>query len=597
MWGNGPCLVLAGPGSGKTFVLVNRILKLIENGANPESILIITFTRAAATEMKERFKKLLLEENVSVSSIPTFGTFHSVFYEILRNDFGYASDSLLNDDDEKKILFSVIEKREDISVNLDSVSNILSDIGAYKMALERTEKFSPKYLSKDVFFEIYDKYIERLHNQKKLDFFDMIARCGDLLKNHEDVLEKYKKRYEYFLIDEFQDINKSQYDIVRLICGSNNIFVVGDDDQSIYKFRGSRPSVMRDFLFDFKGAETIKLNENYRCAKIIVKYSKKVIDNNIDRFEKDLQAKRDDAGKLEIKAFDDSLSENYYIVDKIRYYRSIGIEYSDMAVLYRTNLLSNAVSKVLRKHLIPCDIKGENTNIYDNFAIKDILSYLKIADGSNDISDFVCIANKPLRYISRDSMGYTSTNIDDLIKYYKNSDFVLNKLSKLKYDLKVIKNKVTPLAIRYIRKDIGYDEYLKKYCTAKKIDFDEVSELLDFLEEDSIGKNSIKDYLKYVIDESSKVSTDINSDCVSLMTFHTSKGLEFKVVFIIDANDQIIPHKRSIKDSDIETERRLFYVAMTRAKDFLHIFYTSKRLGKNYKVSRFVLEILGGKDG
>lgn len=596
-WINGPCLVLAGPGSGKTFVLVNRILNLIRNGVDPESILIITFTRAAANEMKERFKKLLFEEKVSCKSLPTFGTFHSVFYEILKEDFGYTNDSLISDLEEKRAIFELIERRKDLNVTADTISNILTDIKAYRLSLEREESFKPRYVSERLFNELYKGYTEKLFNLKKLDFFDMIGKCFELLSMHKEVLKRYQERYKYILIDEFQDINKSQYDIVKLLCKNKNLFVVGDDDQSIYRFRGSQPRVMRDFLSDYKGAKIIKLNENYRCAKVIVKFSKLVIDHNVERFNKDLVAKRDDIGKLEIKAFIDSVGENEYIIEKIREYYRRGIKYSDMAVLYRTNLLSSAISQSLNKNNIPYILKGEENTLYDNFAVKDIISYLKVAIGLTDSEDFLRIANKPLRYISRDSIGYNDANIDSVIKYYSGKDFMYKSLSKFKYDLHNIKKLITPLAIRYIRSKVGYDEYLKEYVKKKGLDIDEIIDILDTFEEDSIGHNDIKEFLDFINKDSTKNDKKIDEDAISLMTFHLSKGLEFKVVFIIDANDLLIPHKKSIKENDIETERRLFYVGMTRAKDFLHIFFTSRRFGKNFKASRFILEAIGGKDG
>lgn len=596
-WINGPCLVLAGPGSGKTFVLVNRILNLIRNGVDPESILIITFTRAAANEMKERFKKLLFEEKVSCKTLPTFGTFHSVFYEILKEDFGYTNDSLISDLEEKRAIFELIERRKDLNVTADTISNILTDIKAYRLSLEREESFKPRYVSERLFNELYKGYTEKLFNLKKLDFFDMIGKCFELLSMHKEVLKRYQERYKYILIDEFQDINKSQYDIVKLLCKNKNLFVVGDDDQSIYRFRGSQPRVMRDFLSDYKGAKIIKLNENYRCAKVIVKFSKLVIDHNVERFNKDLVAKRDDIGKLEIKAFIDSVGENEYVIEKIREYYRRGIKYSDMAVLYRTNLLSSAISQSLNKNNIPYILKGEENTLYDNFAVKDIISYLKVAIGLTDSEDFLRIANKPLRYISRDSIGYNDANIDSVIKYYSGKDFMYKSLSKFKYDLHNIKKLITPLAIRYIRSKVGYDEYLKEYVKKKGLDIDEIIDILDTFEEDSIGHNDIKEFLDFINKDSTKNEKKIDEDAISLMTFHLSKGLEFKVVFIIDANDLLIPHKKSIKENDIETERRLFYVGMTRAKDFLHIFFTSRRFGKNFKASRFILEAIGGKDG
>ena len=281
-------------------------------------------------------------------------------------------------------------------------------------------------------------------------------------------------------------------------------------------------------------------------------------------------------------------------------YNRLGIDYSDMAILYRTNLLSNSIKSALTKKNIRYKIKGEDRNIYDNFAVRDIISYLKIAISDYDMEDLVNIANKPLRYISRDSIKNKNTTIDNLIKYYRNKDYMQKYLARFKFDLKNISNNITALAIRYIRTKVGYDKYLNEFCRNNDIDYEEIVEVLDAFEDESILHKDIKEFLKYIESEETKKNDNVEKevekdiDAINLMTFHLSKGLEFKVVFIIDSNDGLIPHKKSIRENDLETERRLFYVAMTRAKDNLHIFFTVRRFGKNFKPSRFIIDAIGG---
>lgn len=461
--GNGPCLVVAGPGSGKTYVLINRVLNLIDSiGVNPENILVITFTRAAANEMRQRFINLVNEELGTIDSMPKFGTFHSVFYDILKSNFGYAGNSLLNSDEEKKLLSEVIYKHRKLKVSHDFINNVLKDIKYYKLSLEKNEKFVPNSMDKRIFLRVYQDYQEKLFYNKKLDFSDMIFKCYELLKSNKKILAYYQKQFKYILIDEFQDINRIQYDLVRLVCKSKNIFVVGDDDQSIYSFRGSQPGIMTDFLKDYKNTKIINLNENYRCARQIVKFSKLVIDCNKERFDKNLVSNRKELGQLEIKAFVDASEENNYIVSLIKKYRRLGIKLSDMAILYRTNILANSIKAYLDKYNISYKVKKEDNNVDDHVTL-----------GGNEKTD---------------------------------------------------------------------------------------------------------------------------RDSVNLMTFHLSKGLEFDTVFIIDANDGLIPHKKTIRENDLETEIRLFYVAMTRAKNNLHIFFTTRRFGKDFKPSRFILEALGGQN-
>ena len=593
---NGPCMVLAGPGSGKTFVLTNRIKNLIfDEGIDPSNILVITFTRAAALEMKNRFLDLVKGEG-GLFEIPTFGTFHSIFYDILKDDFGYNSESLIDNNEDKIIIYDVLAKFYKNNATESIVNNFITEVQNYKLAKEQNISYHPVNFKNGVFKKLYKEYDRKLFHSKKLSFSDMINKCYELLKDNKRVLRKYQDKYKYILIDEFQDINLSQYEIIKLICKSKNIFVVGDDDQSIYKFRGSKPSVLNDFKKDYRKAKIIYLTENYRCAKKIVQLSKKTIDFNIDRFTKNLQSNRDEIGNVEIKSFIDAKDEMEYVVNAINSYKRKGILYNDIAILYRTNILANSIKGYLSNHNIPFEIKGGNNNVYDNFAIKDILSYLKLAIKANEPENLIRIINKPFRGISRDNISIKNFAVEDLLKNYKNNQVLLSNINRLICDISIIKKSIPALAIRYIRTNIGYDNYLNRFCKNKHIDYDEVSDLLDMLEEEAIRYKNISDFIKYI--ESCKDDNSVLTDnSVKLMTFHSSKGLEFEVVFIIDANDGLIPHKKSIKDDDIETERRLMYVAMTRAKNNLHIYFTTRRFGKNYKISRFLIEAVGGNNG
>ncbi|MCQ2609362.1 MAG: ATP-dependent helicase [Lachnospiraceae bacterium] len=583
----GPILVLAGPGSGKTFVLTNRIHNMVYNhNIDPENILVITFTHKASVEMKERYEALSDSEKVK-KDIPKFGTFHSVFYEILRENFGYNQNSLLTEKDREKALVEVLEL----------IKNILQDISSEKRAKEKEEKYKPKYVSKALYDEIRDRYEEKLFNMKKLDFHDMIDVCHKMLSAHKEVLSYYQEKYQYILIDEFQDINKSQYDIVKLICKSKNIFVVGDDDQSIYKFRGSKPSIINDFKKDYPFHKMIALSQNYRCSKSIVRFSKRVIDENKKRVKKDLVSERDENGKIQIKSFVNNKDENDYLIEKIRKKVSLGYDYKDIAILYRTNILAKTLIESLEKCNIPFEVKDYNKSFYDNMVVKDMLSYLKIIDGSTDSEEYINIINKPLRYVSRNAIGYKNTDIDKILSYYRDKNYILKYLIKLKNDIETMKKMHPTLAIRYIRQNIGYDIYLQEICKDKHIDIEEMQNMLNELEEMAIKCQNIKEFLTYVSKEEKNEtyvgSFDEDRDAVKLMTFHSSKGLEFKDVIIIDCNDGLIPHKKSIKQNDIETERRLFYVACTRAKDNLDIYFTKERYGKSYEPSRFIKEGLG----
>lgn len=452
---DGACLVLSGPGSGKTFVLTNRVLTLIAKyKVNPSSILVITFTKATAIEMEERFSELANEFSLNDINKPNFGTFHSIFFDILREGFDYKYDSAIKKSDANKFLTSIINDKLKLNLSKETISSILKDISLYKLSKESGEEFTPRFLSISKFLKVYKEFDQLMFDKKKLGFSDMIGMCQKLLLENKEVLKYYQKKYKYILIDEFQDINKSQYEIIKLIAKSKNIFVVGDDDQSIYAFRGSSPGIMKDFLKDYRRAKVINLDINYRSVDNIVRHSRKLIERNIDRFDKDLVANNKNIGKFTVKGFIDSRDENKYIINCIQQYIKSGTSLDEIAILYRTNVLPYAIISDLNKANIPFSIKENKKSINE-----------------------------------------------DIETTYKNK--------------------------------------------------------------------------------------------ISLMTFHMSKGLEYKVVFIIDANDGIVPHKKSIKSCDIETERRLFYVAMTRAKTDLHILFTIRRFGKNFKASRFILEAIG----
>ena len=365
---NGPCLVLSGPGSGKTFVLTNRVFYLITKyKVDPSNILIITFTKAAASEMEERFNSIASDSKLSNINNPTFGTFHSVFFDILREGFDYRHDSAIKKSDANMFLTSIINNKLKLNLSKETVSSILKDISQYKLSKESGEDFEPRFLDSKTFAKVCDEFDKLLFDKKKLGFSDMIGMCYKLLLNNKLILKHYQHKYKYILIDEFQDINRSQYEIIKLIAKSKNIFVVGDDDQSIYAFRGSSPGIMKEFLNDYKNAKVINLDLNYRSTDNIVKYSRKVIENNIDRFDKDLAANNKSIGKFTIKGFLDSRDENKYIINCIKKYVSLGISLNDIAILYRTNILPYAISSDLNKAGIGFYIKeSKNKSINES---------------------------------------------------------------------------------------------------------------------------------------------------------------------------------------------------------------------------------------
>ena len=595
---NGAAMVLAGPGSGKTFVITHRLKHLIyDEKINPSNILVITFTKAAAKEMRERFIKLCESFNLNNIETPIFGTFHSIFFSILREKFGYDMNSLINKSEMKKLLIDVLEKHKNIKLTEQMIDGIYKDILNYKLSKEKCEDYKPIFLSKNIFYKIVNEYNEYLFNSRKLDFHDMIEVCFTMLNNNKKILDFYQEKFKYILIDEFQDINLKQYNIIKLLSKNKNIFVVGDDDQSIYSFRGSDPKIMKKFLKDYKNCKVINLDRNYRSSQSIVRFSKNIIDVNKQRFKKNLVANDKRNGNINIKLFNDSIDENEYIINTIKKINMYGYNLSDIAILYRTNLLSSSICQDLKKHSINFLIKDIENSPFEFFAISDILSYIRLSINF-DIKNFINIMNKPYRYIRRDILTL-DMSIDNIISYYDDRNFIKNNILKLKNDIYKLKTMNPTLAIKYIRQFIGYDKYLIEYCKNKNIDFKDCIDKIDDLEDLSVRFRTSKEFIKFIdeyeeIIKNEKNDKTNNEDCIKLMTFHSSKGLEFKYVIIIDANDGLIPHKKSIASKDIETERRLFYVACTRAKERLDIIFTINRNGKSYKPSRFIIEGLKG---
>ncbi|MDO5563924.1 MAG: ATP-dependent helicase [Eubacteriales bacterium] len=595
----GSALVLAGPGTGKTYTLTNRIYKLIEKyHVDSSSILVVTFTRAAAKEMKERFIKLCKNTPEFNFNQVKFGTFHSIFFEILRESFGYNNNSLIKYNEKIMYLKEAIEylyknkklPKEYINLNLDSINDYLNKIiylknNSYKNKLKKN-KYDDAILS---------YYIKKCKNKKKIDFDDMAILLYDYLLKNKEVLSYYQNKYKFLLIDEFQDISLIQYKLIKMIVSSKNIFVVGDDDQSIYNFRDVNPHIMKDFLKDYPDSKIYNLNMNYRSAPIIIYYTSNIIKYNKNRFKKDILPYNKTKGFLEIKQFESSQIENSYVLDIINNNTKIGLPYKEMAILYRTNTIPIAIIDLLRKYDIPFFIKDKITNIFDTFYFKDLISYAKIIYNIHSINDFFRVANKPLRYITRESIRESLGNINKLINYYKLTPYMNNILIEFREKINFARNLPLASCFHYIRTILKYDDYLLKYCKELNLDFDEINNNLNVYEEESLSYKTLNEFLEYIDNYNQnlyEIHTSNEKNSINLMTFHSSKGLEFYDVQILDAMDGIIPHKKAKNKEDIENERRLFYVACTRAKHNLHIYFTNIRYAKSYNKSRFIEESL-----
>lgn len=593
----GPMLVLAGPGSGKTLVITRRTRNLIEEyGINPGEILVITFTKAAASEMKERFHKLMGGAGKGVN----FGTFHAVFFTILKYAYNFNGSNIIREDQRHQIFKEIIRKLNiEVDDESDVISNMKSEISGVKGERMDIKHYHSINFSDDDFPKIYELYQSALKRANLIDFDDMLLLCYELLSQRQDILKMWQKKFKYILIDEFQDINQLQYDIVKMLAlPENNLFIVGDDDQSIYKFRGAKPEIMLNFDKDYPSAQIIKLDINYRSTKSIVSAAANVIKNNQKRFSKNIRTENHKGSFPDIKTFEELKDENEEVVNKILSYKKSGVPFSDMAILFRTNTQPRSLALKLMEYNIPFSMKDNLPNIYEHWISKNILSYIAIARGSRNREYFLQIINRPNRYISRSIFRKSTVDLNELKESYQDKDWMVDRVNKLEYDFGMMRNMSPFAAINYIRKGIGYDEFLKEYAQKRKINEDDLFNLLNELHETSREYKTYEDWFEHIkkhkqelIIQSQK-QRDSMRDSLTMATMHSSKGLEYKIVFIIDANEGIIPHHKAVLDEEIEEERRLFYVAMTRAKEHLHIYSVKKRYNKDLDVSRFVGEIL-----
>ena len=595
----GPCMVLAGPGSGKTLTIAKRIEYLImKHKVRPEEILVITFTKYAAWEMKNRTRSICGPSSYAV----TFGTFHGIYYGILKWAYRLNQSNLLSDEEKYRILREILpgidwDQEPEADEEKDYLQELAIEIGNVKNNCMDIEEYEPVKYTTEKFRKLYRTYEETKKKYRKIDFEDMLIQCRDLFMKRPDILKKWQEKFQYILVDEFQDVNQAQYDVVRMLAApQDNLFVVGDDDQSVYGFRGAKPGIMKEFMKDYPKARQILLDVNYRSSGYIVKGALRVIGNNKIRFEKKIEAFRKPDETVHVQEVKDPVQEAEYVLERIREYREKGVSYTEMAVLYRTNVDARAMSELMTEYQIPFVMKEHLNNIYEHFIALDMISYLRLSQGEYDRKYFLQIANRPNRYLTRESMKTGNVSYESLRRYYRDKDWMVDRIDQLEWDMKMICDKTPYAAMQYIRKRMGYDEFLKEYAAYRKISSEDLFAVLEEIWQNSKGYGTIKEWFEH-IESYGKMLKEQNKkngekEGVNLMTMHAAKGLEFDTVFVIEANEGSCPYKKATADEEIEEERRLFYVAMTRAKRKLVISYVKEKNGKDLLPSRFVSELL-----
>lgn len=612
---DGPAMVLAGPGSGKTFVTVHRIQRLLTSqGVNPAHILVITFTKAAALEMQERFFRLMEKENLPVR----FGTFHAVFYHILKQSAQYRGYTIITETEKRKLIRDIIHHHKRfVYLQEEDIEEILTAVSRYKIkAAERelseqkggTEgaekpgtakdrraegiENTPEFLKMEQadFQFLYKEYEEWLTEISKFDFDDLMTICIRLLRENKEILSAWQAQFRYILVDEFQDISPIQYEIIRLLAApENNLFVVGDDDQSIYGFRGASPDSMKRFLADYAQAKQILLDVNFRCHGDIVKAAAKVIGENESRIPKVILPAHEDGTGMQICRAESEDMLRKTVVEMLEKEHRDG-KLAACAMICRTNLECGFWAQALREAGIPYSMRERPKNRFSHFVIRDICAYLALGQGDYARKHFLRVMNRPVRYMKRESLSETRVEREALIGYYAAAPLVQERVKRLYRDIDSLAGKRVHLQIHYIRKVIGYETFLReKYGSEKAGELIRIGEEFEAFSRKFSSVQEMQIYMDQYAEAIKEPQK--NGEGLQLMTMHASKGLEFQTVIVPECNEGKIPSDKSKTQAEIEEERRMFYVAITRAKHKLCLVYHDKKTGKDAP-SRFLNPLL-----
>lgn len=610
-WGEGPLLLLAGPGSGKTFTITNRILYLLEQGAAPEQILAVTFTREAAASMQRRFREM------SQSFLPVcFGTFHSVFYHILQRSAGLSRLKLLTGHQKRNLILPILKKymlQSGGGARLDEAGEdaekVLSAISFYRNTQEpdRAADKAPAAF-RGVFREICSEYDAAVRRDGGMDFDDLLIACRDLLRDRQNAREYWQGCFAHILVDEFQDINPVQYETLKLLSAPPyNVFAVGDDDQSVYGFRGARPELMRRFEKEF-GAGRLLLDVNYRSSEQIVRGASAVIGGNCDRFPKSLRPAPgklggESAHGLRVRAFPDKEAQNACLIEELSaWLEGPGKAGGNCALLFRTNAGMQRTAARLKRAGIPFVLQEKSRSIYEHFIVRDVMAYLTLAADGGNREALLRILNRPPRAVEREALA-AGVSFPELIRCCERESCseekrreVRGQLELLQTQLKSLGKMKPGLGVNYVLKAVRYEEFLKKKAAGNPQLWAEWRELLEWMKADAGAYESAAAWLEMQISYTDQLKrqprTFDRTDGIRLMTAHGSKGLEFDRVYIPDCNEGVFPHGSMPDLSGVEEERRLFYVAMTRAKEALELLYLTGDRVRPRVPSRFLNPLL-----
>lgn len=601
----GPVLCLAGPGSGKTFTLVHRLRFLIEKQhVPPDAILVMTYSKAAAISMQQRFEREMKGKTLPV----VFGTFHALCYHILKEHYHFHQNSLLSYTEKIRTIQFLLQFMPFNSREEENSEAILGCISLLKNGKPIEELPLPAGLDKENFHFIYKEYRKQCRQKGKLDFDDMLLLCLELFQKETAVLTDWQKRFSFILVDEFQDCNRIQYEVVKkLAYPEDNLFVVGDDDQSIYGFRGASPGILQRFLQDFPQAAFIPMGSNYRSKPEIIEAAGRVIAENEKRMPKRLSALGEIEGltgrdAVRLKSFKERSMQFMYLVEQLRVLHT-QISWEEMAVIFRTNQEIEALIPFLLKEKIPYCVRGGRKRLYEHFIVQDILAYLRFAEGVHSRKLFLNIMNKPERGIGRNSLWEDAVDLKKLAGELedRNERDAAKAVRRLSSQFEKLQRMSPWLAIQFIRKGMGYDIWLRGRAGEEAAVYEEWKEILDELQQSAKSFTRIEEWLSFIEQKTEKTEHTGHGMLkgmekgINLLTMHGSKGLEFTYVCLPNLNEGKLPHGRMPCKETVEEERRLFYVGMTRAKKALELLYLTGTEERPRQPSRFLKPLLDEK--
>ena len=591
---SGPMMVLAGPGSGKTSVIVERISYLIEEGkVAPGHILVVTFSRAAAKEMKERFLAKTGETRTDV----TFGTFHGVFFGILVQAYHLTAANILTEKEKNAILRELaMEACPELAAEGDFLEDVQREISTVKENRIDPEHYYSASCPDEVFRKLFLGYTSRLNEKRKLDFDDMLLYSYRLFVTRPDILKSWQEKFTYILVDEFQDINHLQYDIIRMLAEpERNLFVVGDDDQSIYHFRGARPEIMLQFGKEYPEAAQVLLDVNYRCPGNVLETSMRLIGHNRKRFQKKLETPNPSGERVSSMAFETPAEQFRFVVKALRERMEKGETLSDTALLFRTNQEAEELVRILMEYQVPFIMREQLPNLFDHWICHDLLSYMHMAAGPIERKDFLAVMNRPNRYIKREAVPPSMDSLEPLLSWYSDKDWMTDRLVTLQTHLRILSGLNPFASVNFIRKAVGYEAYLQDYAEYRKIKPEELTEVLDRLQESTRGMKNLSQWEDFIRTYTQKLAeqaqkAEKRSDGAVISTLHRVKGLEYPKVYILNVNEGSIPYRKAVLPDALEEERRLLYVGMTRSSKELTLCHVRKQYDKKREPSRFLKE-------